>query len=206
MWVDRLLLGRTGRWPERLDPSAGLWRACPARRAARVASALNRSVPSTNTAATTATARRNAGRGIAHGRDDAPGEPATAIRCGAALRTADPALIECDRRIFLSGPAQHTRRRRRAHLLVAHLEERSYAFLTPGRITYTTGMAVIKAAFPNLPGVFQSGPFRLRLNKFHGPQQISLIYKEKLIASFDPGVRRGLIKTLGLRKPRAHAP
>ena len=68
-----------------------------------------------------------------------------------------------------------------------HLDERSYAFLTPGRITYTTGMAVIKAAFPNLPGVFQSGPFRLRLNKFHGPQQISLIYKEKLIAAFDPG-------------------
>ena len=47
-------------------------------------------------------------------------------------------------------------------------------------------MAVPKAAFPNLPGVFESGPFRLRLNKFYGPQQINLIYKEKLIAAFDP--------------------
>ena len=135
MWVDRLLLGRTGRWPERLDPSAGLRRACPARRAARVASALNLSVPSTNTAATKAT-RDSSPRGIAHVRDDAPSETATAIRCGAALRRADPALsitaMSCsslsdDRRMFLSGPAQHTRRRRRAHLLVAHLDECSYA-------------------------------------------------------------------------------
>jgi hypothetical protein len=47
-------------------------------------------------------------------------------------------------------------------------------------------MAVIKAAFPNLPGTFASGPFRLRLNKFHRPQQNNLIYKEKLIAAFDP--------------------
>ena len=47
-------------------------------------------------------------------------------------------------------------------------------------------MAVLKAAFPNLPGVFESGPFRLSLNKFHGPKQISLIYKEKMIAAFDP--------------------
>jgi hypothetical protein len=43
-----------------------------------------------------------------------------------------------------------------------------------------------QAAYPNLPGVFESGPFRLRLNKFHRPKQISLIYKEKLIAAFDP--------------------
>ena len=54
-------------------------------------------------------------------------------------------------------------------------------------------MAVPKAAYPNLPGVFESGPFRLRLNKFHGPKQISRIYKEKMIAAFK-GMRADLTR------------
>jgi hypothetical protein len=67
-----------------------------------------------------------------------------------------------------------------------YLDRQVYAFQTQPRITYIGWMAVPKAAYPNLPGVFESGPFRLRLNKFHRPKQISLIYKEKLIAAFDP--------------------
>jgi hypothetical protein len=54
------------------------------------------------------------------------------------------------------------------------------------RITYRWRMAVVHSPFPNLPGVAASGPFRLRLNKFHGRKQISLVYKEKFIAAFDP--------------------
>jgi hypothetical protein len=42
-------------------------------------------------------------------------------------------------------------------------------------------------AYPNLPGTFQSGPFRLRLNKFHGRQEIALIYNDKTVAVFTPG-------------------
>jgi hypothetical protein len=41
--------------------------------------------------------------------------------------------------------------------------------------------------YPNLPGTFQSGPFRVRLNKFHGRQEIALIYKDKVVATFSPG-------------------
>ena len=42
-------------------------------------------------------------------------------------------------------------------------------------------------SFPNLPGTFESGPFRLNLSKFHGRKQITLVYKDELIASFDAG-------------------
>ena len=40
--------------------------------------------------------------------------------------------------------------------------------------------------YPNLPGTFDNGPFRLPLNKFHGHNQVQLSYKDKLIATFDP--------------------
>jgi hypothetical protein len=40
-------------------------------------------------------------------------------------------------------------------------------------------------SFPNLPGTYESGPFRLTLSKFHGRKQISLVYKDELIASFE---------------------
>jgi hypothetical protein len=43
-------------------------------------------------------------------------------------------------------------------------------------------MAVIQRHFPNLPGFVESGPFRLRLNKFHGRQEIKLVYKERMVA------------------------
>jgi hypothetical protein len=46
-------------------------------------------------------------------------------------------------------------------------------------------MAQHSLAFPNLPGTVESGPFRLRLNKHHGGKQITLVYKEKAIATFD---------------------
>jgi hypothetical protein len=42
-------------------------------------------------------------------------------------------------------------------------------------------------AFPNLPGTFESGPFRLSLSKFHGRKQVTLVYKDELIARFDTG-------------------
>lgn len=48
-------------------------------------------------------------------------------------------------------------------------------------------MAQHGLAFPNLPGTFQSGPFRLRLNKFHGRKQVTLIYKDEPVATFDAG-------------------
>ena len=47
-------------------------------------------------------------------------------------------------------------------------------------------MAQHSLAFHNLPGTIESGPFRLRLNKHHGRKQITLVYKEKAIALFDP--------------------
>jgi hypothetical protein len=40
--------------------------------------------------------------------------------------------------------------------------------------------------FPNLPGSFGNGPFRLTLNKFHGHKQVKLIYKDEVVATFDP--------------------
>ena len=42
-------------------------------------------------------------------------------------------------------------------------------------------------SFPNLPGTFESGPFRLHLSKYHGRKQITLVYKDELIARFDAG-------------------
>ena len=42
-------------------------------------------------------------------------------------------------------------------------------------------------AYPNVPGTFQSGPFRLRLNKVHGRKDVMLIYEDKVIATFEPG-------------------
>jgi hypothetical protein len=45
-------------------------------------------------------------------------------------------------------------------------------------------MAQHIVAFPNLPGTVESGPFRLRLNRHHGSKQITLVYKEKAIATF----------------------
>jgi len=39
--------------------------------------------------------------------------------------------------------------------------------------------------YPNLPGTFQNGPFRLTLNKFHGRKQVNFVYKDELIATFD---------------------
>jgi hypothetical protein len=41
------------------------------------------------------------------------------------------------------------------------------------------------ASFPNLPGTYASGPFRLRLGKFHGQRKVTLVYKDELIATFD---------------------
>jgi hypothetical protein len=41
------------------------------------------------------------------------------------------------------------------------------------------------ASFPNLPGTYASGPFRLRLGKFHGQRTVTLVYKDELIATFD---------------------
>jgi hypothetical protein len=41
-------------------------------------------------------------------------------------------------------------------------------------------------SYPNLPGTYQSGPFRLRLNKFDGRQDIALIYRDKVVAAFTP--------------------
>jgi hypothetical protein len=41
--------------------------------------------------------------------------------------------------------------------------------------------------FPNLPGTFESGPFRVRLNKFHGRKEVTLIYKDERVATFDAG-------------------
>src|SRR5688500_6224457 len=102
MWMDRLLLGRTGHWPERLDPSAGLRRACPARRAARVASAPKPSVQKTHATSTKTPGGPSPGRCTAHGRDDAPSARAAAIRRGAALRRTDPALS-----IPAMGPVLH---------------------------------------------------------------------------------------------------
>ena len=40
--------------------------------------------------------------------------------------------------------------------------------------------------FPNLPGIFESGHFRLHLNKFHRQQQITLRYKDNTTLTFDP--------------------
>jgi hypothetical protein len=42
-------------------------------------------------------------------------------------------------------------------------------------------------AYPNLPGTCQSGPFRLRLNKVDGRQEIALVYKDKVVATLAPG-------------------
>ncbi len=39
-------------------------------------------------------------------------------------------------------------------------------------------------SYPNLPGTFESGNFRVRLNKFHGRKEINLVYNEKVIATF----------------------
>jgi hypothetical protein len=33
--------------------------------------------------------------------------------------------------------------------------------------------------------MFVSGPFRLRLDKFHGRRKLTLVYKDELIATFD---------------------
>jgi hypothetical protein len=43
------------------------------------------------------------------------------------------------------------------------------------------------AVFPNLPGTFESGPFRLVFSKFHADRKITLFYRDELIASFDAG-------------------
>ena len=43
---------------------------------------------------------------------------------------------------------------------------------------------VRKSSYPNLPGTFESGPFRLNLNTFHGCKKITLVYKDELIATF----------------------
>jgi hypothetical protein len=44
---------------------------------------------------------------------------------------------------------------------------------------------MMRRAFPNLPGTFESGPFRLHLGKYHGRKQISLVYRDELIANFE---------------------
>jgi hypothetical protein len=44
-----------------------------------------------------------------------------------------------------------------------------------------------RKSFPNLPGTFESGAFRLHLSKYHGSQQISLVYKDELVARFEAG-------------------
>jgi hypothetical protein len=46
-------------------------------------------------------------------------------------------------------------------------------------------MAARSRSFPNLPGTFASGPFRLTLSKFHGQKQIGLVYRDELIARFE---------------------
>ena len=40
-------------------------------------------------------------------------------------------------------------------------------------------------SYPNLPGTYESGPFRLNLCKYHGRKQVTLVYRDKLIASFE---------------------
>ncbi len=45
----------------------------------------------------------------------------------------------------------------------------------------------VKRHFPNLPGYFESGPFRLNLTKVQGRERITLIYKDELLATFDSG-------------------
>lgn len=44
-----------------------------------------------------------------------------------------------------------------------------------------------RSSFPNLPGSYESGPFRLTLNAFHGRKKITLVYKDELIGTFDAG-------------------
>ena len=39
--------------------------------------------------------------------------------------------------------------------------------------------------FPNLPGTFESGPFRVHLNKFAGRKEVTLFYRNEHVTTFD---------------------
>ena len=44
-----------------------------------------------------------------------------------------------------------------------------------------------KLLFPNIPGHYESGRFRLSLGRVRGREQINLIYENECVASFHPG-------------------
>jgi hypothetical protein len=54
-----------------------------------------------------------------------------------------------------------------------------------------------KSSFPNLPGTFESGSFRLTVAKFHGRKKITLTYNDKLVATFDGGELVDLEEVVG---------
>ena len=44
-----------------------------------------------------------------------------------------------------------------------------------------------KLLFPNIPGHYESGRFRISLGRAYGREQINLVYENECVASFHPG-------------------